>query len=77
MDKAKDKYGEKALFDKEEGDSGDESESSSSNDEDEEANLLNPKFEKKFLETLALIRENNPKLKELEGEIFKDSDFED
>ena len=75
LDKATEKYGAKALMDGD--DSGEESESSSSADEDDDAELLNPKVEKKFLETLALIRENNPKLKEIQGEIFQDSDFED
>lgn len=76
LDKAKEKYGEKALLGDDDG-SDAESSSSSSNDEDEDANLLNPKLERKFLETLALIRENNPKLMEMKGEVFQDSDFED
>jgi len=43
----------------------DEEESSSSEEEDEEGDLINPKFERKFLETLSRIKNNDPKLKEL------------
>ena len=73
LEKAKEKYGERALdIDKD----SNESESSSSEEEDDDANLINPKVEKKYLETLIMIRENNPKLKELKEDLFKDSDFE-
>jgi hypothetical protein len=59
------------------GGSGKEQESSSSSeDEDDEAELVNPKFETKFLQTLAMIRDNDPKLKDLKEELFKDADFE-
>ncbi len=73
IDKTKDKYGEQALLSGSE-----ESESSSEDDEDdEEAGLINPKFEKKFIETLTMIKNNDPALKKLDGEVFKDSDFEE
>jgi hypothetical protein len=39
--------------------------------------LVNSKFEKKFIETLTMIRENAPELKNLTEGLFKDSDFED
>jgi protein KRI1 len=39
--------------------------------------LINPKFEKKFLETLTMIKNNDPKLKENSKAVFGDSDFED
>ena len=53
-------YGPQALL------SNDDEESlESSEDEDSEAELINPKFEKKFIETLAMIKSNDPKLKEL------------
>ena len=52
-----------------------ESESSSSED-DSDAELLNPQVEKKFLEVLTAIRNNDPKLKEVEKPIFEDNDFE-
>ena len=32
--------------------------------------------EKKFLETIAMIRANDPKLKQVQGEVFRDEDFE-
>ena len=60
LEKAKEKYGEKALLDSAE----DESDQSSSEEEDDDGELINPKFEKKFLETMRMIRENDPKLKE-------------
>jgi protein KRI1 len=53
-----------------------ESESSES-EEDDDGELINAAVEKKFLETIAMIRDNDPKLKKVEGELFKDSDFEE
>jgi hypothetical protein len=38
--------------------------------------LINANVEKKFLETIAMIRSNDPKLKTVEGEVFRDEDFE-
>lgn len=70
LEKGVQKYGELALM------AGDEDQSSSSED-DEEAILLNPKLERKFLDTLAKIRTNDPTMKNLEGELFNDSDFEE
>ena len=46
-------------------------------DEDDDGLLINANVEKKFLETIAMIRSNDPKLKETQGEVFKDEDFED
>lgn len=44
--------------------------SSSEESEDEDAELINPNFEKKFLETLTMIRTNDPRLKEIKEELF-------
>jgi hypothetical protein len=46
-------------------------------DEDDDGLLINANVEKKFLETIAMIRSNDPKLKETQGEVFKDEDFEE
>lgn len=79
LDKAKEKYGEKALLaeisklDRD----GSDGDSSSFEEEDDEGELINAKVEKKFLETIAMIRTNDPKLKEAEGELFKDEDFDE
>ena len=56
LDKAKEKYGEKVLLDEES--------QSSQEEEDDEGLLINAAVEKKFLETIAMIRANDPKLKE-------------
>jgi protein KRI1 len=74
LDKAKEKYGERALL---RGSDSEASESSEEEDEDDEGELINAQVEKKFLETIAMIRTNDPKLKETEGELFKDDDFEE
>lgn len=66
LDRGREKFG--ALIDG-------ESESSES-EEDDEGELINAAVEKKFLETIAMIRDNDPKLKKVQGELFKDSDFE-
>ena len=66
LDKAKDKYG---TLDS-------DSEEDEEEEEDEEAALINPKFERKFIETLTMIRSNDPKIKGLQGELFNDEDFE-
>lgn len=50
---------------------------SSVEEEDDDGTLINANVEKKFLETIAMIRSNDPKLKEVEGEVFRDEDFED
>ncbi len=57
LEKGKEVYGEKALL------GSDASSKSSSEDEDDEGHLINAKLEKKFLETIAMIRSNDPKLK--------------
>lgn len=54
-----------------------ESEASSESEEDDDGELINAAVEKKFLETIAMIRDNDPKLKGVQGELFKDSDFEE
>lgn len=70
LDKGQAKYG--TLLDN------DNSESQeSSEDEDDDGDLINAKVEKKFLETIAMIRANDPKLKEAEGELFNDEDFDE
>lgn len=46
-------------------------------EEDDDGTLINANIEKKFLETIAMIRSNDPKLKAVEGEVFRDEDFED
>lgn len=69
LEQAKEKYGEKALDGSEE--------ASSSEDDDDDAALVNSKFEKKFIETITMIRDNDPKLKDADVQIFKESDFED
>ena len=53
-----------------------EEDESSESEEDDDGELINAVVEKKFLETIAMIRENDPKLKQVDGELFKDSDFE-
>jgi protein KRI1 len=53
-----------------------EDEENSESEEDDDGELINAVVEKKFLETIAMIRENDPKLKQVDGELFKDSDFE-
>jgi protein KRI1 len=67
LDKAKEKYGEKALLDL--GDD-DQEESEEEEEEDDEGELINATVEKKFLETIAMIRSNDPKLKQTQGELF-------
>ena len=54
-----------------------ESSEESEEEEDDEGELINATVGKKFLETIAMIRNNDPKLKQTEGELFKDSDFEE
>lgn len=44
-------------------------------EEDDDGALINANVEKKFLETIAMIRSNDPKLKAVEGEVFRDEDF--
>jgi protein KRI1 len=66
LERGRDKFG--SLLDG-------ESESSES-EEDDDGELINAAVEKKFLETIAMIRDNDPKLKKVQGELFKDSDFE-
>lgn len=51
-------------------------ESSEYSSEDSDGILINDKVEQKFLETIARIRSNDPKLKENQDELFKDDDFE-
>ena len=53
--------------------------SSSSDDEDSEGELINQTVEKKFIEVLAAIRTNDPKLKQIAEDdcIFKDEDFQE
>ena len=58
-------------------DVGSEQHSSEEEEEDDEGELINAKVEKKFLETIAMIRANDPKLKETQGEVFQDTDFEE
>lgn len=53
-----------------------EEESSEYSDEDSDAVLINDKVEQKFLETIARIRANDPKLKDQKEDLFKDDDFE-
>ena len=49
---------------------------SSSSEDDSDAELLNPRVEKKFLEVLTAIRTNDPKLKKTDKPLFEDADFE-
>jgi len=49
---------------------------SEEDEEDDDGELINANVEKKFLETIAMIRTNDPKLKAVEGELFNDDDFE-
>ena len=49
---------------------------SSSSEDDSDAELLNPTVEKKFLEVMTAIRQNDPKLKSAETKFFDDQDFE-
>ena len=72
LEQAKEKYGERALLDNDD----DNNESEEEEEEDDEGELINANVEKKFLETIAMIRTNDPKLKQVEGELFKDEDFE-
>lgn len=72
LEKGRQVYGEKALED-----NGNEEEQSEEESEDEEAELINPRFESKFLETIAMIRNNDPKLKDIKDELFQDDDFEE
>ena len=65
LDKAKDLF----LSD-------DEDSEASVEEEDDDGALINANVEKKFLETIAMIRSNDPKLKAVEGEVFRDEDFE-
>lgn len=53
-----------------------ESEESSSSD-DSEAELVNPKFEKKFLEVITKIRAKDKSIQETKGDLWKDDDFDD
>ena len=53
-----------------------EEESEEYSDEDSEGVLINDTVEKKFLETIARIRANDPKLKDQDNELFKDQDFD-
>jgi hypothetical protein len=71
LDKGREKYGERALL-------GSDASSSGSDDEeeDDDGELINANVEKKFLETIAMIRANDPKLLQVEGEVFRDEDFE-
>ena len=66
LEKGKMKYGD-AL--------NDQSPQSSSSEDDSEAELLNPKVEKKFLQVLTAIKNNDPMLKNTEKPIFDDDDF--
>jgi protein KRI1 len=59
------------------GDADDQEESEEEEEEDDEGELINAAVEKKFLETIAMIRSNDPKLKQTQGELFKDEDFEE
>ena len=54
LDKAKDMYGDDLEDEEEE----------EEEEEDDEGELINENVEKKFLETIAMIRSNDPKLKE-------------
>lgn len=38
--------------------------------------MINPAFEKKFIETLTMIRNNDPKLKQISEDLFKEEDFD-
>lgn len=69
LDKAKEKYGDAAIL------NSDEESSEEIEDEDDDGELINAAVEKKFLETIAMIRSNDPKLKQSEGEVFRDEDF--
>ena len=60
---------------KEQGKDLENSESSSSSD-DSDASMLNEKVEKKFRETLQKIKKNDPSLKNMTEDLFKDEDFD-
>ena len=66
LEKGQQKYGDL--------DSG--SESDEVEEEDDDGELINTRVEEKFLETIALIRENDPKIKQVTEDLFKDEDFE-
>ena len=68
LEKGKEKYGNLLEEDSEQEEEEEE--------EDDEGELINQNVETKFLETIAMIRDNDPKLKEIKDELFKDSDFE-
>lgn len=70
LEKGQDKYG-KALIE------GEKEESSSEEEEDDEGELINQKVEEKFLQTIAMIRSNDPKMKEVKEDLFVDEDFEE
>lgn len=68
LDQAKEQYGQDLQG----------LEESSSSEDDSEAELINPKFEKKFFQLLTDIKNKDPKLKEIKesDRVFSDDDFE-
>ena len=54
----------------------DDEDSSEYSDEDSEGVLINDTIEQKFMETIARIRANDPKLKATKDDIFKEKDFD-
>ena len=65
LEKGKLKYGDKLMSSGRDGalEEGELESESSSSEDDSEAELLNPTVEKKFLQVMAAIRANDPKLK--------------
>ena len=78
LEKGKLKYGDKLMSSGRDGalEEGELESESSSSEDDSEAELLNPTVEKKFLQVMAAIRANDPKLKNQETNFFDDKDFE-
>ena len=72
LEQGKLKYGDKVLN----APDAPEVEESSSSDDDSDAELLNPRVEKKFLEVLSAIRSNDPKLL-VDKPLFDDDDFDE
>jgi hypothetical protein len=63
---------------------GSEEESESSSSDDSEGELVNPRFERKFMEVITAIRDGDPSVLTKTGDsniigepVFKDEDFED
>ena len=72
LEKGNRKYGDRLGVDAEET----PSDESSSSEDESEPELLNPRIEKKFMETIYAIQNNDPKLL-IDKPLFDDKDFDD